>query len=136
MNIRHPIAAALIAIGSTAALAPAQAQTAGSTTLGTTEIKAVADGWSVKKQFIGATVYNEEQKKVGKVEDVIVAPDGTLSYAIVGAGGFVGLGRHDVAIPVSQLKVQNDKMVLPGATKDTVKALPEFKYASKSERRL
>lgn len=130
--IKSLFAAATLA----ASLSPALAQTAGSTTLGVTEIKAVADGWSVKKQFIGATVYNEEQKKVGKVEDIIVAPDGTLSYAIIGAGGFVGLGRHDVAVPVGQLKVMDDKMVLPGATKDTVKALPEFKYASKSERKL
>jgi hypothetical protein len=33
-------------------------------------------------------------------------------------------------VPYNSLKVQDKKMVLPGATKDSLKALPEFKYAS------
>jgi len=47
------------------------------------------------------------------------------------APGFVGLGRHDVAIPVTQLKQQDGKFVLPGATKEAIKALPRFEYARK-----
>jgi hypothetical protein len=48
---------------------------------------------------------------------------------IVGAGGFVGVGRHDVAIPVAQITEQDGKLVLAGATKDAIKALPKFDYA-------
>ena len=44
-------------------------------------------------------------------------------------GGFVGLGRHDVAIPASHLQVQDGKFVLPGATKEVIKSLPKFQYA-------
>ena len=40
-----------------------------------------------------------------------------MSYAIVGTGGFLGVAQHDVAIPVGQLKVEGDKLMLPGATK-------------------
>jgi len=36
--------------------------------------------------------------------DLIIAPDTSVSFVVVGAGGFVGLGKHDVAIPVNQLK--------------------------------
>ena len=43
----------------------------------------------------------------------------------------MGLGKHDVAIPVNQLKQQDNKFVLPGATKDAIKALPKFEYAKK-----
>jgi len=50
---------------------------------------------------------------------------------IVGAGGFVGVGRHDVAIPVTQLNQKDGKFILPGATKDSIKALPKFEYARK-----
>ena len=109
------------------------AQTAGSTRLGVAveELKVVAVGWSVKKQILGKTVYNENNQKVGRIEDLIVAPDSAVSFAIIGAGGFVGLGRHDVAVPVQQIKLQDDKFILPGATKEAIKALPKFEYAKK-----
>jgi len=119
------------ALGSTATWA----QQAGTTTVAA-EYKELLEGWSVNKQFIGATVYNEDNAKVGKISDVIIAPDGMLSYAIVGAGGFVGLGAHNVAIPIGKMKRGDDKLVLPGATKDAIKALPPFKYLPKMERHL
>jgi len=111
----------------------AAAQVAGSTTVGVAveEMKAVALGWSVRKQILGQAVYNEQKQRVGKIDDLIIAPDTAVSFVIVGAGGFVGLGKHDVAIPVTQLKQQDGKFVLPGATKAAIKALPKFEYARK-----
>ena len=124
------IATALIA--ATASISWAQ-PVAGTTTLGVTatEVQAVATGWSLKKSVLGKSVYNEEGKAVGKIDDVIVAPDKAVSYALVGAGGFLGMGKHDVAIPVNQFRVENNKITLPGATKDALKALPKFEYAKK-----
>jgi len=111
----------------------AAAQVAGSTTVGVAveEMKAVALGWSVKRQILGQAVYNEQKQRVGKIDDLIIAPDTAVSFVIVGAGGFVGLGRHDIAVPVAQLKQQDGKYVLPGATKEAIKALPKFEYARK-----
>lgn len=54
---------------------------------------------------------------------------------IVGAGGFVGIGRHNVAIPISQVQEQDGRIVLAGATKDNVKAMPDFVYANDTARR-
>jgi sporulation protein YlmC with PRC-barrel domain len=113
--------------------APASAQVAGGTTTIDTSIVAstqLAMGWSVKKTLMGKTVYNDAGQKVGKVEDLIVSPDRNVSYVIVGAGGFIGLGRHDVAVPVGQITDKAGKLVLAGATKDSVKAMPGFTYAS------
>ena len=106
-------------------------QVAGSTQLGIAmaELRAVAAGWSAKRQILGQTVYNDKDEKVGKVDDIIIAPDKAISYAIVGAGGFLDVGKHDVAIPVNQFKVANGKLVLAGASKDALKAMPEFEYA-------
>ena len=42
---------------------------------------------------------------------------------------FIGLTKHDVAIPVSQLKLVDNKLVLAGATKEALKACPPFEYA-------
>ena len=111
----------------------AQAQVAGSTTtlgISVSEVTQVALGWSVKKSILGKTVYNETGDKVGKVEDLIVAPDKGISYLIIGAGGFLGMGRHDVAIPVMQVQDRAGKLVMAGATKETIKAMPAFDYAS------
>ncbi len=108
------------------------AQVAGSTSLGVTaeELRGVMLGWSAKKQVLGKTVYNESNQKVGAIDDLIIAPDRAVSFAIIGAGGFAGLGRHDVAIPVTQLKQAADgKILLPGATKEAIKAMPKFEYA-------
>jgi PRC-barrel domain len=109
------------------------AQVAGTTKVAaaTIETHELALGWSVKKQMLGKAVYNDQNKKIGTIDDIIIAPDKTVSYAIVGAGGFVGLGKHDVAIPIGQFAEQDGRLMLPGATKDTIKALPKFEYAKK-----
>jgi len=111
--------------------ASAGAQVAGSSTIGVTkeEIKAVMEGWSAKKAVLGKAVYNDKNEKIGTIDDLIIAPDRSVSYAIIGAGGFLGIGKHDVAIPMSQLKLEKDKFILPGATKEALKAMPKFEYA-------
>ena len=115
----------------TPAPAPAQPAVAGGTVLGVsvTELVAVVNGWSIKKQILGKDVYNDKSEKIGKVDDLIVSPDKAITYAIIGAGGFLGIDRHDVAIPVNQFKLADGKITLPGATKDAIKAMPPFQYA-------
>jgi sporulation protein YlmC with PRC-barrel domain len=126
-------AASLVLVSGALAMSPsfADAQVAGSTKLGVgmVDVKLVAVGWSARKDIIGKTVYNENDQRVGTIEDLIVAPDSAISFAIVGAGGFAGVGRHDVAIPVRQIHVQDSgKFVLPGATEEAIKSLPRFEY--------
>ena len=103
---------------------------AGSVVLGVAveESRAIALGYRASK-LLGATVYNDKDQKIGKIGDLIVKPDGTLSFAIVDVGGFLGLKKHQVAIPVSQFSSVHPKTVLPGATKEALKKLPEFQFA-------
>jgi len=89
----------------------------------------VAAGWSAKRSILGQSVFNDKNERVGSIDDIVVAPDNSVSYAIVNAGGFIGLSRHDVAVPVSQFKLVDQKLVLAGATKDALKASPPFEYA-------
>jgi sporulation protein YlmC with PRC-barrel domain len=108
----------------------AQAQVAGSTVVGsaTAELRKVTPGWSATRQVLGQAVFNDKNERIGAVDDIVVAPDKAISYAIIGAGGFLGVGKHDVAIPVSQLTQVDGKFVLAGATKDGLKAMPSFEY--------
>ena len=123
----------ILMLASMALTAPtiSHAQVAGTTPLGVTvtELQEVAKGWSVKHTILGQPVYNDNKETVGTVDDLIVSPDKAVSYAIVNAGGFLGLAKHYVAIPVSQFKLVDKRLVLPGATKDALKASPEFQYA-------
>jgi sporulation protein YlmC with PRC-barrel domain len=111
--------------------AQVSAQVAGSTLLGVAyaEMRDVTRGWSAKRQLLGQTVYNEKNEKVGSVDDLIVSPAKAVSYAIVGAGGFLGVAKHDVAIPVNQFAEKDGKFILAGATRDVIKAMPVFEYA-------
>lgn len=109
-----------------------QAQVAGSTVVGVAvaEMREVALGWSAKRQIFGKAVFNDKNERIGAIDDIIIAPDKAVSYAIIGAGGFLGVERHDVAIPVSQLRLQAGKLVLPGASKAALEAMPKFEYAA------
>jgi sporulation protein YlmC with PRC-barrel domain len=129
MKTSHLIVLAALAI---AAPAITHAQVAGSTFLGSTyaELRDVALGWSAKRQIIGHPVYNDLNERVGSIDDVIVTLDKSVSYAIVNAGGFLAVTKHDVAVPVSQLKLIDDKLVLAGATREALKASPPFEYAN------
>ena len=130
--------ATLTVIAALCSATTASAQVAGGTTTIESTVTAstrLAMGWSVKKTLLGKTVYNDAGQKVGKVEDLIISPDKDVSYVIVGAGGFVGIGRHDVAVPVSQIQDKAGKLVMAGATKDSIKGMATFTYASDSSRR-
>ena len=123
----------ILVLAGTVLISPAasHAQVAGTTLLGVTvtELQEVTKGWSVKRTILGQPVYNDNKERVGTVDDLIVTPEKAISYAIVNAGGFLGLAKHNVAIPVSQFKLVDNKLVLPGATKEALKAIPEFQYA-------
>jgi len=110
-----------------------QAQVAGSTVVGVAvaELRDVAMGWSAMRQVLNQPVFNDKDERIGKIDDVVIAPDKALSYVIINAGGFIGVTKHDVAIPVSQLTQVDGKLVLPGATKDALKASPPFEYTTR-----
>lgn len=90
----------------------------------------VATGYRVSK-VIGTSVVNDANDTVGKIDDVIIGQDGKAPFVVLSVGGFLGVGDRLVVLPYDQLRTTGGKVVLPGATKDALKALPEFKYASR-----
>ena len=92
------------------------------------DVVAVADGYRASK-LRGAKVVNPQNEKLGELDDLIVGKDRVL-FAIIQVGGFLGIGSYLIAVPYTSLKISDggSRIVLPGATKTSVKALPEFKY--------
>ena len=90
----------------------------------------VATGYRVSK-VVGSTVVNDANETVGTIDDLIVTPGDKVPFAVLSVGGFLGLGTKYVVVPYSLLQVKDKQhMLLAGATKDSLKTLPEFKYAS------
>jgi hypothetical protein len=87
----------------------------------------LATGYRTSK-VVGSTVVNEANETVGTIDDLIVTPGEKVPFAVLSIGGFLGMGTKYVVVPYSSLEVHDKKMVLPGATKESLKSLPEFKY--------
>lgn len=96
-----------------------------STTSPATPNKEMLGGWSVKSTLIGKNVHNEQDEKIGDIRDVILDPTGTATHYVIGVGGFLGMGEHDVAIPFKQLQHNKDHFMLQGYSKDRLKELPQ-----------
>jgi sporulation protein YlmC with PRC-barrel domain len=77
-------------------------------------------------------VYDPNDNKIGEIMDVLVDREGKIGALIVGAGGFLGLGEKDVAVPFNAVQVtskNNNKWYLVmNTTKDALKNAKGFKY--------
>src|SRR5580692_10120005 len=89
----------------------------------------LATGYRTSK-VVGSTVVNEANDAVGTIDDLIVTPNEKVPFAVLSVGGFLGMGTKYVVVPFSSLQVQDKKMVLTRAPKDSLKSLPEFKYSN------
>ena len=119
--------AAMIGVGFLAANASAQGvpQTVEITKV---DVQKVAAGYRASK-VIGSSVVNDANETIGKIDDLLVTRDGKEPYAVLSVGGFLGMGTHMVVIRYDNLKFADNKIVLPGGTKDGLKMLPAFQYS-------
>lgn len=85
-------------------------------------------GGQRSSEVVGSNVVNEANETVGKVDDLIVASGDRAPVAVLSVGGFLGIGTRYVLVPYSAIEKREDRLVLRGATKDSLKALPEFNY--------
>jgi sporulation protein YlmC with PRC-barrel domain len=124
------------------------------------------DGQWRSSKVIGVNVYNENNEKIGDIEELIIDKSGKVDNVVLGVGGFLGMGEHYVAVPMEKLKwidepvrtsstttapadksttttgeanranrparAANEKWypdhAVYNATKDQLKAMPQFKY--------
>jgi sporulation protein YlmC with PRC-barrel domain len=93
-------------------------------------VEAVATTGYRATELLGSTIYNENGDSIGKLDDFIVGSDAKVSIAVIAVGGFLGVGARMIAVPASLLKGNDaNQTVLPGASKEKLEALPEFRYA-------
>lgn len=77
--------------------------------------------WRASK-LEGLDVYNNNDEKIGDIRELLVDSSGNIKAVIIGVGGFLGIGEHDVAVPLDQVKFMNEARASrtaaanPGAT--------------------
>jgi sporulation protein YlmC with PRC-barrel domain len=101
--------------------------------------------WRASK-VIGVDVYNQQNEKLGEIEELIIDQSGRVAGAVVGVGGFLGIGEHDIMVPMERLRFSNeagksttgaagadnrqwypDRAVM-NATKEQLRETKSFKY--------
>lgn len=91
------------------------------------EIASLATGYRTSK-VVGTTVVNETNETVGHIDDLIITTVDKSPFAVLSVGGFLGIGTKYVVVSYSAFEAKDNKMVLRGATKESLHNLPEYKY--------
>ncbi len=82
-------------------------------------------------KVVGASVYNDQNQSIGSVDDVLMSDsDHKAGTAVISVGGFLGMGSKLVSVPFDQLRIEDDRIVMPGATKASLEGLPEYRYTN------
>ena len=93
------------------------------------DVRPLAEAYRASR-MIGGVVLNDKNEKIGTIDDLIVSPNDRVLFAVLSVGGFLGINRRLIAVPYSELKIDDEgrKIILPGASKDALSNLPEFHY--------
>ena len=66
-------------------------------------------------KLIGTRVVSSNNESIGDINDVIVDRNGQAIAAVVGVGGFLGIGEKDVAVPFNTLEFASGQQANAGA---------------------
>ena len=67
----------------------------------------------------GLNVYNDANEKIGDISELLVDQTGKVEAVVIGVGGFLGMGEHDVAVPFDQIKFVNEPRAAATAANTT-----------------
>jgi sporulation protein YlmC with PRC-barrel domain len=87
----------------------------------------------LSSNVVGLDIYNGQNDKIGKIQDIAFDASKQLTGYILSVGGFLGMGTHYVAVNPSAVMVSYDAQnrvwrATMNASKDQLKSAPEFKY--------
>jgi sporulation protein YlmC with PRC-barrel domain len=88
----------------------------------------------LSSNVVGLDIYNGQNDKIGKIQDIAFDASKQVTGYILSVGGFLGMGTRYVAVNPSSLNVSFDEQnkvwrASMNATKDQLKSAPEFKYS-------
>jgi hypothetical protein len=114
-------AAASLAMAFAAPLATAQTSPAHAKVV-------LADHSMRASMLIGMKVLDDHNQLLGTVVEILVKDQAVEPTAIVSVFDLNALATRLVAVPLSHLKVEGNKMTMPGVTKKMFVAMPLYDY--------
>ena len=79
----------------------------------TTTTTSASGEWRAAK-MAGVKVYNDANENIGSINDLLMDKTGAVKIAVIGVGGFLGMGEHLVAVPYEKLKFVNEAVAYTG----------------------
>ena len=79
---------------------------------------AADDMWRSSK-LIGLNVYNDQNEKLGDISEILLDKSGKVDGVIIGVGGFLGMGQHDIKVEMSKLKFVDEPVRTSSTTTST-----------------
>lgn len=78
-------------------------------------------------EIVGARVRDSKGEEVGKIHDLVFDTEGRISSAIIGFGGFIGIGQNLVAVPANSLSFDEEpRRFVLNTTKEEIHSAPLF----------
>ena len=81
--------------------------------------------------IIGQPAVNSQDEGVGSINDLVTDRSGKILAALIGVGGFLGIGEKDVAVRFEDLKLNRDEndsvKVTLNISKETLAQAPDYK---------
>lgn len=88
--------------------------------------------------YIGKDVLNAQDEKVGKINDLVMDQEGRVTAAVIGVGGFLGIGEKNVGVPIDSIEVRplegTDVQLVMQSTREELEAAPEFADLDEQDR--
>lgn len=88
------------------------------------------DGNWLTSSLIGLEVTNPEGETLGKVAALEIGPDGQVVAVVIEAGGFLGMGARQVAVPYEAVQhvtaTPGEHQLILAATSEDLESAPDF----------
>jgi len=122
--MKNIVAAALLSVTALSGSAYAQTAQPGDRTTPAVTTSKSADKLMLKGQWratklMGLNVYNDANEKLGDINELILDKDGKVSAVVIGVGGFLGMGEHDIAVSMDKLKFKEEAVRTSATTTTT-----------------
>ena len=111
---------------------PMQPATGQEATGGETFLTNQEQGQVRADKVIGNTVQGADDEEIGDINDLVFDEEGRLTAAVIGVGGFLGLGQKDVAVSWDQIDwvpsgEGEEIQLVTTLTRDQLEQAPEFR---------
>ena len=82
-------------------------------------------------KMLGSSVYDQQNRKIGSVKDLVLNKDGSVVDVVIDVGSTLGMGGKDVAIRMSDIKTDNNRLTLD-RTKEQLQSMAEYRLENRS----